>query len=199
VPAHAERADAHTAQRPDADEHGGERYANGDSSGTGIWLVIAAFVVIIVGLFYAEHFRVTDDVDAKLAVFSTGPAIRNVPRALFCETVATFFLVFPVFLITSASVKLPGTTGSVVDAPVGLGSLGALPVALLVLGLGLALGGTTGYAINPARDLGPRLVLALLPVPGKATSDWPYAWVPVIGPVIGGLLAAGVYSLTKGI
>jgi glycerol uptake facilitator protein len=150
-----------------------------------------AFIgAIIVGVFYAEHFKITDDVDAKLAVFSTGPAIRNLPRALFCETVATFFLVFPVFLMTSATVKLPGINGAAMDAPIGLGSLGALPVALLVLGLGLALGGTTGYAINPARDLAPRIAHALLPLGKKRDGDWGYSWVPVVGPLVGAALAA---------
>jgi glycerol uptake facilitator protein len=150
-----------------------------------------AFIgAIIVGVFYGEHFKVTDDTRLKLAVFCTAPNIRNIPRALFCETVATFFLVFPVFLITSGTVKIPGMNGVAVDAPVGLGSLGALPVALLVLGLGLALGGTTGYAINPARDLAPRIAHSLLPLGKKGDGDWSYAWVPVVGPLVGGALAA---------
>jgi glycerol uptake facilitator protein len=147
---------------------------------------------VIVGLFYAEHFKVTDDLDAKLAVFCTGPAIRSIPRAFFCETVATFFLVFPVFLITSGTIALPGAAGAAQQVPVGFGSLGALPVALLVLGLGLALGGTTGYAINPARDLAPRLAHGMLPLGAKRNGDWSYAWVPVLGPLFGGLLAAGL-------
>jgi glycerol uptake facilitator protein len=111
---------------------------------------------------------------------------------LFCETVGTFALVLPIFLMAPASVKYPGVEES---APIGLGSLGLLPVALLVFGIGLSLGGTTGYAINPARDLGPRLVHAILPIPGKRDSDWGYAWVPVIGPIIGGVLAALVSRL----
>ncbi|MDP1799268.1 MAG: aquaporin, partial [Planctomycetaceae bacterium] len=93
----------------------------------------------------------------------------------------------PIFLMTSANVMLPGSKEA---TPLGLGSLGLLPVALLVFGIGLSLGGTTGYAINPARDLGPRLVHALLPIPGKRDSDWGYAWVPVVGPIMGGVLAA---------
>jgi glycerol uptake facilitator protein len=144
----------------------------------------------IVGLFYAEHFKATDDLDAKLAVFCTSPAIRSLPRALFCEVVATFFLVFPVFLITKGTVALPAANGAVQAVPVGLGSLGALPVALVVLGLGLALGGTTGYAINPARDLGPRLAHAFLPLGRKRDGDWGYAWVPIVGPIVGGVAAA---------
>jgi glycerol uptake facilitator protein len=146
---------------------------------------------VIVGLFYGEHFKATENTDLKLAVFCTAPNIRVIPRAFFCEVVATFFLVFPVFLISSGKVTLPGVGAAAgVDAPVGFGSLGALPVALLVLGLGLALGGTTGYAINPARDLAPRLAHAILPLGKKRDSDWSYAWVPVIGPLVGGALAA---------
>jgi glycerol uptake facilitator protein len=135
---------------------------------------------------------VTDDDGAKLGCFSTAPNIRNLPQALFCEVAGTFLLVLPVFLITDASVTLPGAAGASTTVPIGLGALGALPVALLVFAIGLSLGGTTGYAINPARDLGPRLAHALLPVPGKHDSDWSYAWVPVIGPLVGGLLAAWV-------
>lgn len=153
--------------------------------------VAGAFLgAVIVGLFYGEHFKVSDDLDAKLAVFCTAPAIRSIPRAFFCEVVATFFLVFPVFLITSGTIAIPGADGAARDVPIGLGSIGALPVALLVLGLGLALGGTTGYAINPARDFGPRLAHGLLPLGAKRDGDWSYAWVPVVGPIVGGVLAA---------
>ena len=145
---------------------------------------------VIVGLFYGEHFKVTENTDLKLAVFCTAPNIRVIPRAFFCEVVATFFLVFPVFLITSGTLTIPGVgEGAPTTAAVGLGSLGALPVALLVLGLGLALGGTTGYAINPARDLAPRIAHAILPLGTKRDSDWGYAWVPVVGPVVGAALA----------
>jgi glycerol uptake facilitator protein len=152
----------------------------------------AVLGAVLVGLFYGEHFKASDDVDAKLAVFCTAPAIRSIPRAFFCEFTATFFLVFPVFLMTRGSIALPGTGGAAQTVPVGLGSLGALPVALLVLGLGLALGGTTGYAINPARDLGPRLAHQFLPLGRKRDGDWSYAWVPVFGPLAGGLAAAAL-------
>ena len=104
--------------------------------------------------------------------------------------VATFFLVFPVFLITRGSVALPGAGGPAQSVPIGFGSLGALPVALVVLGLGLALGGTTGYAINPARDLGPRLAHSFLPLGKKRDGNWSYAWVPVVGPLAGAVCAA---------
>lgn len=144
----------------------------------------------LVFAFYREHFRASSDPGAKLACFSTAPNIRNLWQALFCEILGTFLLVFPVFMITEASVTLPGAAGGSTSVPIGLGALGALPVALLVFGIGLSLGGTTGYAINPARDLGPRIAHALLPVPNKGTSDWTYAWVPVVGPIVGGLLAA---------
>ncbi len=146
-------------------------------------------------LFYREHFKATENQAAKLACFATAPNIRNLPQALVCEVVGTFVLVLPVFLIADASIALPGSSGA--TTPIGLGALGALPVALLVFGIGLSLGGTTGYAINPARDLGPRLAHALLPVPGKGGSDWSYAWVPIAGPLLGGLLAAGVNGLLR--
>jgi glycerol uptake facilitator protein len=145
---------------------------------------------IVVGVFYGEHFKVSDNLDGKLAVFCTAPNIRVIWRAVTCEIIATFFLVFPVFLISGPSVTLPAAAGAAATVPIGLGSLGALPVALLVLGLGLALGGTTGYAINPARDLGPRLAHAVLPLGRKRDGDWGYAWVPVVGPLVGGALAA---------
>ncbi len=151
----------------------------------------------IVLLFYHEHFKATDDASAKLGCFCTAPNIRRLPQAFFCEAVGTFLLVLPVFLMTEATVKLPLAPGTVNEVPIGLGTLGALPVGLLVFAIGLSLGGTTGYAINPARDLGPRLVHALLPVPGKGSSDWSYAWVPVVGPLVGGLLAAWVFWLLR--
>ncbi len=148
------------------------------------------FGAVLVFLFYREHFKASDDGNGKLACFCTAPNIRGQWQAFFCETVGTFFLVLPVFLMTDAKVKLPTSAGVTSDVVIGLGSLGALPVGLLVFGIGLSLGGTTGYAINPARDLGPRLAHAFLPVPGKRDSDWGYAWVPVLGPLLGGLLAA---------
>jgi glycerol uptake facilitator protein len=139
----------------------------------------ACLGAFLVWLQYKDHFGVTENQDAKLGVFCTGPAIRSLPLNLICEVVGTFVLVYAVLHITSP-------TG-------GLGALDALPVALVVLAIGLSLGGTTGYAINPARDLGPRLMHALLPISGKRGSDWAYAWVPVAGPVLGGLGAAFVY------
>jgi Glycerol uptake facilitator and related permeases (Major Intrinsic Protein Family) len=133
----------------------------------------------IVAIHYWDHFKATEDPGLKLAVFSTGPAIRNYPLNVVSEIIGTFVLVFVIFAF--------GQPHSLAPA-----SMGALPVALLIVVIG-SLGGTTGYAINPARDLGPRIMHAVLPIPGKGESDWGYAWVPVVGPLIGGALAAIVY------
>jgi glycerol uptake facilitator protein len=146
-------------------------------------------------VFYREHFKVSEDASGKLACFCTAPNIRNLPQAFFCELAGTFLLVLPVFLMTDAKIKLPSSVGVSSEVVLGLGTLGALPVGLLVLAIGLSLGGTTGYAINPARDLGPRIAHAVLPVPGKRDSDWGYAWIPVIAPLLGGFLAACVHSM----
>ncbi len=150
----------------------------------------------LVFAFYREHFKASEDADGKLACFCTAPNIRKLPQAFFCEVVGTFVLILPIFLMTDPTVKLPASAGGA-EVPIGLGTLGLIPVALLVFAIGLSLGGTTGYAINPARDLGPRLAHALLPIPGKRDSDWSYAWVPVTGPVVGALLAVGVNALLR--
>ena len=136
---------------------------------------------VIVWLSYKQHFDETADADAKLAVFCTGPAIRNTGYNLITEIIGTFVLVLGALLMSKPEVKM--------------GTLEALPVGLLVLAIGLSLGGPTGYAINPARDLGPRMAHFLLPIPNKRNSDWSYSWIPVIGPVIVGLLAAWVFTL----
>jgi len=138
---------------------------------------------VIAWLAFRPHFGATADADAKLAVFCTAPAIRSPLDNVLTEAIATFVLVFGALFIAS-----PGSS---------LGALDALPVSLLVLGIGLGPGGTTGYAINPARDLGPRVIHALLPLPGKRDSDWGYAWVPVMGPVLGGLVAAFIYKIVQ--
>jgi glycerol uptake facilitator protein len=121
-------------------------------------------------------------------VFSTTPALRNRIFNLLSEVIGTFTLIFVIFYVTGAELG-PDKT------PVGLGSLGALPVAFLVWAIGLSLGGTTGYAINPARDLGPRLMHSILPIKGKGTSNWKYAWIPIAGPLIGASIAALGYLL----
>ena len=157
--------------------------------------VLGAMIgALLVYLFYREHFEVTQDPDAKLACFSTAPNIRNKGQAFFCEMVGTFALILPIFLIASPSL-MHGDAPSDTDPTLGLGSIGLLPVGLLVFGIGMSLGGTTGYAINPARDFGPRLVHAILPIRGKRDSDWSYAWVPVAGPIAGAILATAVFWL----
>jgi glycerol uptake facilitator protein len=137
---------------------------------------------------YRDHFNETTDPDTQLAVFSTGPAIRNTTFNLLSEIIGTFVLLFVVFYFTEAEIKNP-------QSPIGLGSLGAIPVAFLVWAIGLSLGGTTGYAINPARDLGPRIVHTLLPIKHKGSSNWKYAWVPIIGPIIGAAIAALLFMV----
>ncbi len=160
--------------------------------------IIAQFAGAFVGttlvfLVYYKHYQITDDPALKLATFATGPAIRSPGSNLFSEIVGTFVLVFAVlYFVPGGEVTVRGET-----IPVGMGSIGALPVGLLIFSIGMSLGGTTGYAINPARDLGPRIAHALLPIPGKGSSDWGYAWVPVVGPLIGGVLAA-VLEMTLG-
>jgi glycerol uptake facilitator protein len=146
---------------------------------------------MLVYLFYKSHYDLTEDPEAIRGTFCTTPAIRHLPLNLFSEAVATFVLVYAVLKMTDPTVML--SDGSA--APVGLGSVGALPVGLLVFGIGLSLGGTTGYAINPARDLGPRIAHALLPMKNKGGSDWGYAAVPVVGPILGALLAAALHQV----
>lgn len=139
----------------------------------------------LVYIFYKDHYDATDDASAKLATFCTMPAIMDKPRNLFCEIVGTFILVFVILMLATAENT----------AAIGLGSVGAFPVAMLVMAIGMSLGGATGYAINPARDLPPRLAHAILPIKGKGTSGWDYSWIPVVGPVAGAVIAAGLYLL----
>ncbi len=152
----------------------------------------------LVFAFYSAHYLETDDADVKLATFCNSPSIRSFPRNLFCEIMATFILVYAVLLIAEPSFKLPVGI-KLEEINLGLGAIGALPVGLIVFAIGLSLGGPTGYAINPARDLSPRLAHALLPVPGKRDSDWSYSWIPVVGPIGGGLFAALLYRLQSGL
>ena len=141
-------------------------------------------------ILYIDHYRATQDVDVVRSTFCTGPAIRNFKNNLFSEAIGTFMLVFGVLFIAGPSISVPEVTVE----NFGIGSLDALPVGILVWVIGMALGGTTGYAINPARDLGPRLVHHLIPRKSK-NSDWGYAWIPVIGPFIGGAAAGMAYLL----
>ena len=143
--------------------------------------------------FYRAHFMATDNADDKLACFCTAPNIRGAAQAMFCEAIGTFVLVFAILMSESATFENMIGHDEAKPPILGLGSLGLVPVALLVFGIGLSLGGTTGYAINPARDLGPRIMHYLLPIPGKRDSDWEYAWVPVVGPLLGALVAAALF------
>ena len=145
--------------------------------------IVAQFLGAMVGAFlvwlmYKDHFDATDDPGTQLGVFSTGPAIRNNVRNLICEIIGTFVLLFTL------------TAGVAQASDGGFGALGMWRVWAVILTIGISLGGTTGYAINPARDLGPRIMHAILPMKGKGKSDWGYSWIPVVGPVIGGLLGA---------
>lgn len=155
-------------------------------AGEMIGAMLGAFLV---WLFYRDHFNATDDEGGKLACFSTGPAIKNTFSNLISEIIGTFVLIFVIFYIAGPNLDIIGEVDA--KAIIGLGSIGAIPVAFLVWVIGLSLGGTTGYAINPARDLGPRIMHAILPIKGK--SDWGYAWIPVVGPIIGCVIAALLY------
>jgi glycerol uptake facilitator protein len=147
----------------------------------------------LVYAFYRDHYAASDDPDAKLATFATGPAIRNPISNLLSEVIGTFVLIFAVLLSAEPTIEIQNSLSA--GMKLGLGTLGALPAGLLVLAIGLSLGGTTGYAINPARDLGPRIAHQLLPIPAKRDSDWSYAWIPVAGPVIGAFLAVSLWRL----
>jgi glycerol uptake facilitator protein len=159
------------------------------AAGKFAWSQVAGYIVaqmlgamlgaFLVWLCYKRHFDSTADPDAKLGVFCTSPAIRSSGYNLITEIIATAVLILGILYIAKGDV--------------GLGALDVLPVAFLVLGIGVSLGGPTGYAINPARDLGPRIMHFLLPIPGKRDSDWRYAWIPVVGPILGAILAALIY------
>jgi len=160
-----------------------------------ITFIIAQLIGSVIGaglvwIVYRDHFNATPDPNAQLAVFCTAPAIHNRLFNLLSEIVGTFVLVFVIFYFTNAEISDQKT-------PIGLGSLGAIPVAFLVWAIGLSLGGTTGYAINPARDFGPRIAHSLLPIRGKGSSNWTYGWVPIIGPFIGAAIAALLYMWLK--
>jgi glycerol uptake facilitator protein len=144
----------------------------------------AMFGAGLAWLAYKKHFDDTEDADSKLAVFGTMPNIRSYWYNMLTEIIGTYVLALAVLYMA--------------EPEVGLGALNALPVALVVLGIGLSLGGPTGYAINPARDFGPRIMHFLLPIPGKRNSDWKYSWVPIVGPMIGAALAAGMFLVFGG-
>ncbi len=143
----------------------------------------ATFGAVLVWLMHRSHFVATTDADAKLGVFCTGPAIRNSGENLMSEVFGTCVLVLAALMMASPE-----------D---GLGAVKALPIAMIVFAVGLSLGGTTGYAINPARDFGPRLAHFLLPIPNKRDSDWGYSWIPIVGPVLGAVAAAMIFQAVK--
>ncbi len=170
----------------DSAVNGGGKF--GIDSLLGYWggeMIGAMLGATLVFLHYYPHWAETEDPGLKLAVFSTGPAIRNLTWNLVSEIIGTFVLIFVGFSLVS------GTNAGIAGAP---GGPSALAWGLLVLVIGLGLGGTTGYAINPARDLGPRIMHAVLPIAGKGSSDWEYSWVPVVGPLVGGALGWIVYN-----
>ena len=150
-------------------------------------LLGGALGAALVWLLYKDHFDRTPEPALKLAVFCTGPAIRNHANNFINEVIGTLVLVLTIFYISGGEITSTHTA-------IGLGSVSALPVALLVWVIGLGLGGTTGYAINPARDLAPRLMHAVLPIRGKGGSEWSYAWIPVVGPLLGAAAAAGLFG-----
>lgn len=159
------------------------------------WALVPGYVIaqllggfcgaLLVWLFYKDHYDATPDPAVKLGTFCTVPAIHNPLRNAFCEAVGTFVLMF-CLLMTATGGNTP---------EVGMGSLGAFPVTFIIMAIGMSLGGATGYAINPARDLAPRLAHALLPIKGKGGSGWNYSWVPVVGPLVGAAVASGVFLL----
>lgn len=147
----------------------------------GAQMLGAMFGALLVWITYKQHFDETADADAKLGTFCTAPSIRSAGYNTATEVIGTFVLLLGVFYIK----KIQG----------GIGSLDGLPIALLVLGIGLSLGGPTGYCINPARDLGPRIMHFILPIKNKRDSDWAYSWIPVIAPIIGALIAAEIFKM----
>ena len=139
---------------------------------------------------FSDHYNRMDDKDSVLGTFCTSPSIPNTFRNIFNEALGTFVLVFVVLYLVGPSFS----ADTLSDTVIGLGSIGALPVTFLVVGIGMSLGGTTGYAINPTRDLGPRIIHALVPIKGKRDSNWGYSWIPVVGPVLGAVIAGLLFA-----
>lgn len=156
-------------------------------------MVGAVVGAVLVWLVYLPHWPVTQDANLKLAVFCTGPAIRKPAANLVAETIATAAFVFAILAI-AANAQAFAKPGDIDLSVVFSSGLQPLLVGGLVLGVGLSLGGPTGYAINPARDLGPRIAHFVLPIPGKRDSDWGYAWIPIVGPIVGGVIGAQVFK-----
>ena len=170
-------------------------FAWGDVPGYIAAQMVGAFAgAVLVWAAYLPHWGVTSDPNAKLGVFATGPAIRQTVPNFVTEVIGTAMLLFGILAI-AANAQMLTRPGDIDLSVVFSRGLQPLLVGILVLGIGLSLGGPTGYAINPARDLGPRLAHAVLPIPGKRDSDWSYAWIPVIAPLVGGILGAVLYSV----
>lgn len=151
---------------------------------------------LLVWTVYYPHYLATDDTDLKLATCCTAPAIKHLPSNFASEVIGTFVLVLAILTMHGVVIQV-GDPSITTAYPVDMGALGGLPVAFVVVVIGMSLGGTTGYAINPARDFGPRLFHAIMPIQGKGSSQWGYAWVPIVGPVAGSALAAIFYVLLK--
>ena len=174
-------------------------------AGTMAWSAVPGYVIaqmlggfvgaILVWMFYKDHYDLTEDPDTKLGTFCTMPAIEgHKVRNFFCEVIATWLLVY-VILVFGVDANIPTLDASGHHLHIGMGELGAIPVTYLIMAIGMSLGGTTGYALNPARDLSPRIAHAILPMKNKRDSGWAYSWVPVAGPVAGAALAALTYIL----
>lgn len=172
-------------------------------AGTMAWSAVPGYVIAqmlggfagaaLVWMFYKDHYDITDDPDTKLGTFCTMPAIEgHKTRNFFCEALATWLLVF-VILVFGVDANVPTLDAEGAHLHIGMGELGAIPVTYLIMAIGMSLGGATGYALNPARDLSPRIAHAILPLKGKRDSGWGYSWVPVAGPLAGGILAALTY------
>ncbi|MED7818820.1 MULTISPECIES: MIP/aquaporin family protein [unclassified Francisella] len=151
--------------------------------------------LLVWGMYY-PHYSATDDVDLKLATCCTSPAIKSIPSNLMSEIIGTFVLIFAILTMHGVVVH-SGSSSLTTAYPVDMGALGGIPVAFVVIAVGMSLGGTTGYAINPARDFGPRLFHAIMPIQGKGSSQWSYAWIPILGPVIGSAIATALYLMLK--
>ncbi|MBQ7771777.1 MAG: aquaporin family protein [Bacteroidales bacterium] len=174
-------------------------------AGTMAWSAVPGYVIaqmlggfvgaVLVWMFYKDHYDLTEDPDTKLGTFCTMPAIEgHKVRNFFCEAIATWLLVF-VILVFSLDANIPTLDAEGYHLHIGMGELGAIPVTYLIMAIGMSLGGATGYALNPARDLSPRIAHAILPMKNKRESGWAYSWVPVAGPVAGAALAALTYIL----
>lgn len=174
-------------------------------AGTMEWSAVPGYVIAqmlggfvgaaLVWLFYKDHYDATEDPDTKLGTFCTMPAIEgHKTRNFFCEVVASWLLVF-VILVFGVDANIPTLDADGYHLHIGMGELGAIPVTCLIMAIGMSLGGATGYAINPARDLAPRIAHAVLPMKNKRDSGWGYSWIPVAGPVVGAVLAALTYIL----